>query len=227
MYMSKNYMQIVLLFIIFSSCKTIENKFNTHSIAPLKLEDSDYIFLEAESSSSDFQKWKIIKKGDENYVEGASNKTYLEFLGNEPITGKPNSPLKYHFTAPKDGNFKLMIMSSKRLYGVASDWCNDAFVKLSGNFESACNLKLEDLQKDVKILQDGNDKTPELAWYWASTAEKDRHVYNNFIYQLKKQEPYVLTISGRSMRFSIDYIILFDADKIDSKKAEELFKSRK
>lgn len=139
-------------------------------------------------------------------MEGASN-TYLEFMGNEPITGKPNSPLQYQFTAPKNGKFQLMLMSSKRLEGVKSDWCNDAFVRLSGDFESASKLSKEALEKDIKILQDGNDDAAELEWHWASTAEKDRHIYNDFIYQLKQGERYTLTLSGRSKRFSIDYII--------------------
>jgi len=145
-------------------------------------------------------------------------------MGNKPITGKPNSPLAYTFTAPKDGNFQLMLMSSKRLEGVKSDWCNDAFVRLSGDFESASQLKTEDLKKDIKILQDGNDETLELQWHWASTAEKDRHVYNQFVYQLKKGEKYTLTLSGRSQRFSIDYIVFFNIDEIDLAKAKQLLK---
>ena len=170
------------------------------------------------------QKWRIVKKGDKNYVKGASGKTYLEFMGNKPITGKPNSPLQYEFIAPKTGNFKLMLMSSKRLEGVKSDWCNDAFVKLSGNFESANSITKKDLEENIKILQDGNDETSELEWHWASTAEKDRHVYNEFIYKLKKGEKYTLTLSGRSMRFSVDYLVFYDISKFSNESALELFK---
>ncbi|MEN8777228.1 MAG: hypothetical protein ABF268_09245 [Polaribacter sp.] len=199
------------------SCKS--NKFPKS-----QLNVDNYIFLEAEKTESNLQKWQLVKKGDANYVKGASNSSYIEFMGNKPITGKPNSPLEYTFIAPENGNFQLMLMSSKRLEGVKSDWCNDAFVRLSGDFESASQLKTEDLKKDIKILQDGNDETQELEWYWASTAEKDRHVYNQFVYRLKKGEQYTLTISGRSKRFSIDYIILYNVDKYNAKKAKELFK---
>ncbi|WP_187661393.1 hypothetical protein [Polaribacter sp. BM10] len=201
----------------FLGCKTnqfLKNNINT----------KDYVFIEAEKTVSDLQKWQLVQKGDQNYIERASGDAYLEFMGNKPITGKPNSPLIYQFTAPKTGDFQLMLMSSKRLEGVKSDWCNDAYVRLSGDFESASKLSKEALEKDIKILQDGNDETAELEWHWASTAEKDRHVYNNFIYQLKKEEKYTLTLSGRSKRFSIDYIVLYDIDKIDSKKAKQLFK---
>ena len=185
---------------------------------------TDFIFIEAEQTTSNLQKWRVVKKGDKNYVKGASNNTYLEFMGNKPITGKPNSPLKYQFTAPKTGSFKLMLMSSKRLEGVKSDWCNDAFIKLSGDFQSANSFTKEVLEKDIKILQDGNDETPELQWHWASTAEKDRHVYNDFVYQLKKGETYTLTLSGRSKRFSIDYIVLYDTSKFDNQQAKQIFK---
>ncbi|WP_159951850.1 hypothetical protein [Polaribacter septentrionalilitoris] len=196
----------------------------TQQFPKSKITKNDYVFLEAEKTESNLQKWQLVKKGDANYVKGASNGSYLEFMGNKPITGKPNSPLEYTLTASENGNFQLMLMSSKRLEGVKSDWCNDAFVRLSGDFESASQLKTKDLKRDIKILQDGNDETAELEWHWASTAEKDRHVYNQFVYRLKKGEQYTLTISGRSKRFSIDYIILYNVDKFNAKKAKELFK---
>lgn len=213
----KNLLSIFLFtLLIFSyACKSTKIQKNTET----------NIFIEAENTTSDLNNWKIVEKGDDNYVLGASGKKYLEFMGNKPITGKPNSPLAYTFTAPKDGNFQLMLMSSKRLEGVKSDWCNDAFVRLYGDFESASQLKTEDLKKDIKILQDGNDETPELEWHWASTAEKDRHVYNKFIYQFKKGEKYTLTLSGRSQRFSVDYFVFFNIDEIDSEKTKQLLKN--
>ncbi|WP_397445758.1 hypothetical protein [Polaribacter sp. R77954] len=204
-------------FFTFLGCKT-------HQFPKSKINAKDYVFIEAERTISNLQKWQLVKKGDVNYVNNASGKTYLEFMGNKPITGKPSSPLIYEFTAHKTGDFQLMLMSSKRLEGVKSDWCNDAFVRLSGNFESGSKLSKKALQKDIKILQDGNDETPELQWHWASTAEKDRHVYNKFIYKLIKGEKYTITLSGRSKRFSVDYIILYNTAKFNNQEAKELFK---
>ncbi len=217
--MKINYIKKILLISLFSflGCKT-------HQFPKSKINDKDYVFIEAERTISNLQKWQLVKKGDVNYVNNASGETYLEFMGNKPITGKPNSPLIYEFTAPKTGDFQLMLMSSKRLEGVKSDWCNDAFVKLSGNYESGSKLSKKALQKDIKILQDGNDETPELQWHWASTAEKDRHVYNKFIYKLIKGEKYTITLSGRSKRFSVDYIILYNTAKFNNQEAKELFK---
>jgi hypothetical protein len=187
---------------------------------------SDVVFIEAENTTSDLQKWTLVSKGDPNYLKGASAGKYIEFMGNKPITGKSNSALQYTFKAPKTGAFKLMLMTSKRLEGVKSDWCNDAFVKLSGNFETGSKLTTEDLQRNIKILQDGNDETAELEWNWASTAEKRRHVYNSFIYKLKKGDTYKLTLSGRSMRFSVDYIILYNTDVYSDEQAKGAFKNR-
>lgn len=218
--MNTNQLLRILAFILlFSALGCKRYKFPENQLDP-----EDYVFIEAENTTSDLQKWQAVKEGDIKYVKGASSDVYLEFMGNKPITGKPNSPLEYTFTAPKNGNFQLMLMSSKRLEWVKSDWCNDAFVRLAGDFESASQLKTEDLKKDIKILQDGNDETPELEWHWASTAEKDRHVYNKFIYKLKKGEKYTLTLSGRSQRFSIDYIIFFNVDAVDLTKAKQLLK---
>ena len=213
--------KILLLFvlIIAFSCKSL-------NIKSPKTQSKDIVFIEAESTTSNLAKWVKVSNDDNNYVVGASNNTYLEFMGNQPITGKANSPLEYQFIALKTGVFQLMLMTSKRLEGVKSDWCNDAFVKLSGDFDSANTLTTEDLKTDIKILQDGNDETPELEWHWASTAEKDRHVYNQFIYNLNKGEKYKLTLSGRSMRFSIDYIVFYNIDKVNKSQLQELLKSK-
>ena len=215
-------LRIILLSLFFAyfGCKTHQSHLN-------KIATKDFVFIEVENTQSNLNKWQIVKKGNLNYVKGASKETYLEFMGNKAITGKPNSPLEYKFTSPKTGNFKLMLMTSKRLEGVKSDWCNDAFVRLSGDYESASKLNTEDLQNDIKILQDGNDEVPELEWHWASTAEKDRHVYNEFIYKLKEGETYTLTLSGRSKRFSVDYIVLYDTDAFETKEAKKQFKIKK
>ena len=206
------------LLLIFS-CKSSETTTNKNQL-------EDIVFIEAEFTTSNLAKWVKVTKDDKNYVDGASNNTYLEFMGNKPITGKPNSPLIYEFIAPKTGAFKLALMTSKRLEGVKNDWCNDAFVRVSGNLQSASSLSTEALKKDIKILQDGNDETPELEWHWASTAEKDRHVYNQFIYNLNKGEKYKLTLSGRSMRFSIDYIVFYNIDEVNKSQLQELLKSK-
>lgn len=73
-------------------------------------------------------------------------------------------------------------------------------------------------------MQDGNDETAELELHFASTPEKDRDVYNDFIYKFKKGKKYTLTLSERSMRFSIDYLVLYDKNKFTLEEAKGLFK---
>lgn len=214
--------RFIYILLILTSCTT-QNTF-LKKAKKSNISTEDFIALEAENTDSNKGKWQVVKESNPNYVKDASQKLYLEFMGNKPITGKPNSPLEYKFTAPKSGKFKLMLMTSKRLEGVRSDWCNDAFVKLNGDFESASSLSTEDLKKNIKFLQDGNDEAPELKWHWASTAEKERHTYYQIVYNLKEKEEYTLTISGRSQRFSVDYIVLFNVDKISEEQAKTIFK---
>ncbi|MGB6150598.1 MAG: hypothetical protein WBG48_01290 [Pricia sp.] len=183
----------------------------------------DYIIMEAESTKSELGEWTAIRLNEPNYIAGASGWTQLEFQGNNPDQGKPNSPLKYTFTAPKDGNFRLLLMSSKRLEGVRGDMCNDAWVKIEGDFSSACKLTKEQLGEYIKYFQEGSTKTPELEWHWGIRAEKGRHIFYELIYGLRKGKQYTLTLAGRSQRFSLDYMVLYDADKLSLEKAKELF----
>lgn len=204
----------------------LENKPKEKGSTPaIKIQAEDYIFIEAENTTSPLGEWKRITMGDANYIDNASGFAQLEFQGNNPDKGAPNSPLSYVFTAPKDGNFRLLMMTSKRLEGVRGDMCNDAFVKMNGNFTSATNLPTEELQEYIKYFQEGSTKTPELAWHWSQRAERGRHEFFNLIYHLKKGETYTISLAGRSQRFSVDYLVLYDADKFSLRKAKELFKT--
>ena len=178
---------------------------------------NDYFILETESTKSPLGNWKRINKGDLNYVEGASGDSYLEFQGNNPDTGPADSPLSYSFTAPEDGNYRLLMMASKRLEGARGDLCNDAYVKMEGNFTSACNLKDEQLREYIKYFQEGSTKTPEKEWHWGIRSELGKHEFYELIYNFKKGETYVLTLAGRSQRFSVDYMVLFNSTNMITK----------
>ncbi len=192
----------------------------------IKLTSSDYVIIEAESTKSHLQEWQLIKMGDTNYVNNASGWAQIEFIGNTPSAGEPSSPLEYTFTAPKDGNFRLLMMTSKRLEGDRGDWCNDAFVKITGDFTSATNLSKGELENYMKYFQEGSTKTPELEWHWGVRAEKGRHEFFNLIYSLKKGAQYTLTLAGRSQRFSVDYLVLYNTDKFSLTDAKEFFNNK-
>lgn len=179
------------------------------------------LLLEAESSASEKGEWKVLREGEEHYIGNASGKAHLEFLGNTPATGEPNSPLDYSFTAPADGAYRLLMMSSKRLEGARGDLCNDVWVKMSGNFTSATGLSTEELKNYIKFFQEGSIKTPERSWHWANRAERGKHEFFNLVYHLKGGEKYTLTVAGRSQRFSFDYVVLFDEAKYTLAEAKE------
>lgn len=225
--------KLLSLFIPLSICLRMEAQKTVSSINEKEitevsqtLEKDDFIKIEAESTPSVLGAWKVIKEGEPHYVAGASGKVHLEFLGNKPDTGDPNSPLTYTFTAPKDGNFRLMMMSSKRLEGVRGDLCNDAYVKMDGDFQSATNLDNAVLKNYLKYFQEGSVKTPENAWHWGARAERGKHEFFNLIYAFKKGQTYTLTVAGRSQRFSIDYLVLYDNDKMTVKEAQTFFRNK-
>lgn len=181
----------------------------------------DLVIIEAESTNSTLGNWLLIEEDHENYIKGASQKAFLEFLGNHPDQGPPNSPLDYHFKVKQDGKYRLLIMTSKRLDGRRGDMCNDNWIKLDGPFESATNLPLSDLKNYMKFFQEGSTKTPERSWHWAFRAEKGRHEFHELIYDLRKDQDYKLTIAGRSKCFSMDYIIFYNTEKFSRQEAEK------
>ncbi|MFS4417378.1 hypothetical protein [Maribacter sp. 2307ULW6-5] len=202
----------------------LENKPKEEGTTPeIVLTSADYIFLEAESTGSDLGEWLSIKKGDPHYIDGASGFAQLEFQGNAPDGGTPNSPLQYAFNAPKDGNYRLLIMTSKRLGGASGNRCNDVYVKLDGNYASATTLPKETLETYLNFSQEGGPETPELAWHWAQRAEKVKDEHFELMYNLKKGETYTLTVAGSSQRFSMDYMLFYNADKFSLRKAKQLF----
>lgn len=207
----------------FNKVKEITGDIDEPKIVKKKLKKDDFIKIEAESTPSMLGAWKVIKEGETHYVAGASGKAHIEFLGNNPDTGDPHSPLTYSFTAPKDGNFRLLIMSSKRLEGVRGDMCNDVYVKMDGDFQSATNLDNATLKNYLKYFQEGSVKTPEKAWHWGIRAEQGKHQFFNLIYTLKEGQTYTLTVAGRSQRFSIDYLVFYDNDKMTVKEAQVFF----
>jgi arabinoxylan arabinofuranohydrolase len=189
------------------------------------LVNSDMILIEAESTKSPLGEWKIIDEDNKKFVKGASSHQYIEFQGNQPDSGSPNSPLEYSFKAPYDGNFRLVMMTNKRLEGVRGDMCNDVWVKMSGDFDTSCKLTKDELKDYNKYFQEGSVKTPENQWNWAFRAEQGTHKFFELIYKLKKGETYTVTLAGRSQRFGVDYLLLYDNDKMTFENIKEKFKT--
>ncbi|MCG8702396.1 MAG: hypothetical protein MI922_30370 [Bacteroidales bacterium] len=164
-----------------------------------------YISFEAESTSSDLGKWKKITPTDTFYVKGASNEVHLEFTGNNINGGQAHSPLEYNFRVPYDGTYRLLIRSHKRLAGTTGDKCNDGWVKMNGNYTSANDIPTHSLIHNIKFFG-GSSK----GWGWAQLYDWRGNLRRGAIFNMTKDENYTLVISGRSIRWNIDKIILYD-----------------
>jgi hypothetical protein len=175
------------------------------TVAREKKIKENIVVMEAESTTSDLGKWILIKRVNENYVSGASGVGQLEFTGNGINGGNADSPLEYSFTAPSDGVYQLMIRCRKRLEGEKGDKCNDGWVKLEGDFETANDVPTGDLKKNEKIFGGDEDK-----WGWATQLDWQGHIKREALYKLKKGVKYTITLSGRSIRWSVDYLVMYN-----------------
>ncbi|GAB1858058.1 hypothetical protein MHTCC0001_28950 [Flavobacteriaceae bacterium MHTCC 0001] len=193
----------------------------------------NYVVFEPEVTSSDLGLWVVRQKGEANYYpesdnfsasEGdiaAINDAYLEFTGNNLNGGQPKSPLTYTFTCPKTAKYRLTMRMLQPLEvctpGSAhctdggfekGDKRNDLWIKLDGDFTTACAYPTEELKKDHKFWGRGVRK-------WGSLHKLEGHVNGNrtlakVVYNLKKDEKYTLTLSGRAQGCSIDYVLFYE-----------------
>ena len=169
---------------------------------PVFQEKGGIIAIEAESTSSRKGSWK--KKSD---VADFSGTCHLEFTGNKSISGPPKSPLKYYFQVSKPGKYRLTIRARKRLESKRQDISNDCYVALKGDFASGGGAPLKVLKNDTKMFGGDADK-----WGWTNQLDFD-HKKADAIYELKEDEVYELTISGRSKNFNIDRFLLIHESK--------------
>jgi hypothetical protein len=163
---------------------------------PVFEEKGGIVMIEAESTASRLGKWKL-----KNTVDGFSGSGHLEFTGNKPESGPPDSPLTYRFTVSKGGNYNLVLRGHKRLISKREDSCNDCFVALDGDFESGNNTPKKILESDTKMF--GGSAT---GWGWCRQLDVDHKKWDP-VYALKPGEIYELTIHGRSQNFNLDAIL--------------------
>ncbi|MDE5417082.1 hypothetical protein L3049_03600 [Labilibaculum sp. DW002] len=172
----------------------------------------NFIVIEAENTTSELGLWKLITPTDSTYfsLEGEVapvNETHLEFTGNDHNGGEANSPLEYRFTCPKTGEYRMVMRMHQRLLGLAEDKCNDVYVRLAGEFTSASKaFTTDDLKQDMKFYGRGTD-----TWGVCYKGEGgEHHKREAIMYNLKKGQEYVFTMSGRAQRTNIDYILFFE-----------------
>jgi hypothetical protein len=180
-------------------------------------ESGGIVVMEAERTPSSFgtgtDRWELYNPGETNYVSGATNEGHIEFQGNSSNGGTPKTPLTYKFKIHQGGYYHLHLRARARLDGAASDKNNDCYVKMGGaTFGTGPNpgnshlmdATLNLLTTDTKMY--GASPT---TWGWAN--ELDAGGSNNKrypVYNFVAGSTYTLTISGRSIKYNIDRIVL-------------------
>lgn len=169
------------------------------------------VIIELEDTKSPLGLWELKQSKLNNDFSG---KGYLEFTGNTPINGAPNSPLEYSFTIDKDGLYFLHLRCAKEVLVIKgqkrTDIANDCYIRVEGDFGEGPNAGNEHkkdaplslLKKDTKFFG-GADKKFE----WATGNRLDPGGHNNkrvAVYDFKAGETYKLVVSGRSKFFKID-----------------------
>ncbi|MFY0627079.1 MAG: Ig-like domain-containing protein [Reichenbachiella sp.] len=173
----------------------------------------NYIVFEADATTSDLGLWVKRTVGDDEYYDEGSvkpfNNSYLEFTGNNLNGGTATSPLTYTFTAPKSAKYRIVMrMYQPLLENEAGDKRNDVYIKLEGDYTSACSYPLEVLESNHKFWGRGVRK-------WGSCHSMEGHVdgvkkLEKVVYNLIEGEEYTFTMYGRAQGCSIDYILLYE-----------------
>ncbi|GAA3514664.1 hypothetical protein GCM10022393_30780 [Aquimarina addita] len=191
-------------------------------------ESGGLVIIEAENRTADLGEWSIKTTSLNNAYTGDG---YLEFTGNTPINGNPNSPIEYQFKINEPGLYELHLRCARETLTingeVRTDIANDCYVRVDGDYNEGPNAgnshndqaPLAALKSDTKFFG-GNDKS----FVWADGSRLDLGGETNkrsAIYDFKAGETYTLTVSGRSQLFKLDRI-MFRKTSVNESGAESL-----
>jgi len=171
---------------------------------------TNYVIFEGEETNSELGLWKIVTHTDSTYFFhkdslNAINNAYIEFTGNDHNGGIPTSPLQYKFICPKTGTYRIAMRMYQRLLGLKQDKCNDVWIRMEGDFTSASKgYTTENLKDEMKFYGRGTD-----TWGVCHMGD-EHHKKEPVLYNLKKGEEYIFTMSGRAQRTCIDYLIFYE-----------------
>lgn len=185
---------------------------------PVFVEKDGVLVIEAESSTSRPGKW-----AGKTDIEGFTGRGHIEYTGNKPAGGPADSVMVYYFKIEKAGVYSLHLRAHKRLEGEAPDKCNDAYVRVEGDYQAtpdAADKKNADATREVLTKDTKCFGGSEEGWGWAEKLDLGNHQFRNPRYVFKQGETYALAISGRSQRFNIDRIV-FRHESVDLKQAKD------
>lgn len=185
-------------------------------------EQGGLVVMEAESAPAPTGFWLGKTK-----LKDYTGKGYIEFNGNKPTSGPPNSPLVYTFKINQAGLYYLHMRASREDRGQRKDYSNDCYVRVIGDFGAGPNqgqghgkdASLKDLTSNNKFFGGTVEK---FSWFSGNHldlgGEKNKRVA---VYDFKAGKKYALVISGRSKFFAIDRIV-FRHHEVGKQKAEDV-----
>lgn len=189
-------------------------------------EENGLVIIDAENTTSRLGSWQR-----RNSILNYTGTGYLDFTGNDYLSGRPNCPLLYTFRINKPGLYALHLRCARETQVIdgemRKDVANDCYVRVQGKYDAGPNAgkkhgddaPLTLLKKDTKFFG-GNDKK----FVWASGNRLDPGGHNNkrvAIYRFKTGNLYTLVVSGRSKAFKLDRIV-FRHQSVTPEVAENL-----
>ena len=189
-------------------------------------ESGGIVVMEAErtpaSLGSGTDRWELYTPGETNYVDRAVQEAHLEFQGNSSNGGNPKTPLTYKFKINQSGYYHLHLRARARLDGAPSDKNNDCYVKmetLSGtDFGPGPNAGTDHMDDAPKSLLTTSTKMyggSPTSWGWANLLDAGTNKRWP-VYNFTAGSTYQLTVSGRSIKFNLDRIVLRRSTIVDT-----------
>lgn len=177
------------------------------------IERDGLIVMEAENTATEnLRRWEL--KTD---ISGYTENGYLEFTGNNPESGSPNSPLAYRFRVTQGGLYYLHMHVAKEHLTIRNrlrtDVANDGYVRLEGDVgagPNAGNSHGDDanvglLTSNTKFFGGDHHR-----FTWATGNRLDPGGHNNkrvAVYRLAAGKAYTFFLSGRSQKFKVNRIV--------------------
>ena len=189
-------------------------------------ESGGMVVMEAERTPASLgtgsDRWELYTPGETNYVDRAVQDAHLEFQGNSSNGGDPKTPLTYKFKINQSGYYYLHLRARARLDGAPGDKNNDCYVKmqtLSGtDFGPGPNPGTTHLADAPKSLLTTSTKMyggSPTSWGWANLLDAGTNKRWP-VYNFTAGSTYQLTVSGRSIKFNLDRIVLRKSTIVDT-----------
>jgi|GEM_PF-1079972 len=158
-------------------------------------ESNGLVVMEAERTSSPLGQWRA-----DTAVAGHSGAGYLEFTGNNPLSGPATSPLRYTFKINQGGLYHLHLHCARETLVIngetRTDVANDCYVRVDGSFGAGPN--------PGNTLDLGGHNNKRVA-----------------VYDFQAGQTYTFVASGRSQRFKLNRIV-FRHSSVTSDAAQSL-----